>query len=196
MHAEKMITAEYARFSEESNALDYLEKAVEFIRRVDTNPTDWKWVILSLHGALYGFMVCALKGTDPDRVAFKDKNGKRRLISFAKALEWCQEPNRMNMTTESKTLCLSEDQKRSLDLVQEQFRNAFVHYQPCLWFIELHGMPGVVIDGLKVVRFLSLETGNYMHLTVEQCKHIETLVREGSDILQHTRLFLEAQGRA
>jgi hypothetical protein len=65
------MTEEYVRFSEESNALDYLEKTVEFIRRVDTNPTDWKWVTLSLHGALYGFMICALKGTDPDRVVLR-----------------------------------------------------------------------------------------------------------------------------
>ncbi len=196
MHCEKMITAEYVRFSEESNALDYLEKTVEFIRRVETSQTNWKWVILSLHGALYGFMTCALKGTDPDRLAFKDKYGKKRLISFGKALEWCQDPNQMNMTTESKALRLSVDQKRSLDLIQEQFRNAFVHYQPCLWSIELHGMPRVVIDGLEVVQFLSLETGNYMHLTAEQCEHIETLVREGRDILRHTQLFLEDQGPA
>jgi hypothetical protein len=102
----------------------------------------------------------------------------------------------MNMTTESKALCLSSDQKRSLDLIQEHLRNAFAHYQPCLWSIELHGMPEIVIDGLEVTRFLSLETGNYMHLTVQQCKHIEILVREGSDILGQSRLFLEAQGRA
>ena len=191
-----MMTEEYVRFSEETNALDYLEKTVEFIRRVETNPTDWVWVILSLHGALYGFMVCALKGTDPDRVTFENKHGEKRLVSFARALEWCQEPNRMNMTTESKVLCLSSDQKRSLDLIQEHLRNAFAHYQPCLWSIALHGMPEIVIDGLEVTRFLSLETGNYMHLTVQQCKHIVILVREGRDILRHGRLFLEAQGRA
>jgi hypothetical protein len=103
--------ARYTRFSEEWNAFDYLEKTTEFIRRADQNPTDWKWVILCLHGALYGFMICALKGTDPDRVVHRDKKNRPHLISFSTALEWCQDPVRMTMTTESKVLQLSECQK-------------------------------------------------------------------------------------
>lgn len=187
-----MITEEYVRFSEESNALDYLDKAVEFIHRAETNPPDWKWVILALHGAIYGFMICALKGTDPDRVTFEVRPDEKRLISFVKALEWCQDPKRMTMTTESKALCLSAEQKRSLDLIQGHFRNAFVHYQPALWSIELHGMPPVVVDALEIVRFLSLETGNYIHLTFEQREHIRSLVAETTDFLRRTKLFIEA----
>ena len=187
-----MIEPKYARFSEESNALDYLEKTVEFIHRAETNSTDWKWVILSLHGALYGFMICALKGTDPARVVVYTKK-RERLISFGKALEWCQDPRYMNMTSESQVLRLSQGQKRSLDLIQEHFRNSFAHYQPSLWSIELHGMPEIVIDGLEVTRFLSLESGNYTHLTVEAGKRIEALVAEGTQFLRHTRLFREAQ---
>jgi hypothetical protein len=32
---------EYVHFSEESNALDYLEKNIEFIHRVEQHPRDW-----------------------------------------------------------------------------------------------------------------------------------------------------------
>jgi hypothetical protein len=188
-----MIAPEYVHFSEESNALDYLDKTVEFVRRAETNPPDWKWVMLALHGTLYGLMICALKGTDPDRVTIKARRGgDKRLISFVTALEWCQNVDRMMMNTNSKVLRLSDDQKRSLDLIQEHLRNAFVHYQPGLWSIELHGMPTAVIDGLEIVRFLTLESGNIIHLTVEDCEHIRTLVSQTSYSLRRARLFVES----
>ena len=28
----------------------------------------WKWVCIALHGALYGFGICAIKGTDDSSV--------------------------------------------------------------------------------------------------------------------------------
>lgn len=188
-----MIQPEYVRFSEESNALDYLEKTVEFIHRADTDSMDWKWVFLSLHGALYGFMICALKGTDPARVVRKNARNQWRLIDFGTALKWCQDPRYMMMTTESKVLRLSQTQKQSLDLIQNRFRNEFAHYEPRLWSIDLHRMPQVVIDGLEVTRLLSLETGNYMHLTIEAGKRIETLITEASEFLCQSRLFRESQ---
>ncbi|MDD9851121.1 MAG: hypothetical protein OXU94_05070 [Gammaproteobacteria bacterium] len=49
-------------FTEESNAIDYLEKAYYFLTLIKQEPTNWKWVILALHGALYGFAICALQG--------------------------------------------------------------------------------------------------------------------------------------
>jgi hypothetical protein len=183
---------QYTRFSEEWNALDYLEKTVEFIHRAEKYPTDWKWVIVSLHGALYGFMICALKGTDPDRVLAREKKGTTRLISFKKALEWCQDSDHMIMTTASKVLLVSERQERSLDDLHSQFRNSFAHYQPCLWSIELHGMPQMVIDGLEVTRSVALESGNYMWLTDEARMRIDGLVADGVQTLHQSCLFREA----
>jgi len=187
-----MAEFEYTRFSEESNALDYLEKTIEFIHRAEANPTDWKWVILALHGALYGFMICALKGTDPDRVVRTNKKREKRLISFSQALEYCQDPQHMNMTTSSQVLCLTHHQRCSIDVMQEYYRNAFAHYQPCLWSVELHVLPEFVIDGLEVARFLALETGNYIHLTAQDCERISSLVEDGSEFLRRSRLFREA----
>jgi hypothetical protein len=181
---------QYITFSEEWNALDYLKKTVEFIHRAEKYPTDWKWVIVSLHGALYGF-IFALKGTDPDRVLVRDKKGVPRLISFKKVLEWCRDPAHMIMTTASKVLLVSERQKRSLNDLHSHFRNSFAHYRPCLWSIELHGMPQMVIDGLEATRSIGLESGNYMWLTDEARARIDGLVAEGVHTLQQSCLFRE-----
>jgi hypothetical protein len=159
----------WIRFSEESNALDYLEKTVEFIERVEANPTDWKWVLLALHGALYGFMICSLKGTDHANV-LEPKRKPPRLISFPEALRRCQESSRMLMLCHSKVLTLSDEQKQSLDYIHDIFRNSFAHYQPRLWSIEAQGMPGIVSDGLDIVLFLGTEANNYARFSTEKVK--------------------------
>jgi len=173
---------EYLRLSEELNALDYLEKAVAFVRSAISNPVDWKWVVLALHGSIYGFMICSLKGTDPSRVINRTKRGDR-LTDFGEALRRCQDPAWMNMTYHSQPLTVSGEQKRALDYIHEEFRNRFIHYQPCLWSIELNGLPGILAHGFDIARFLSIETGNCVHLTAEECKKIDQLVGEAKGVL-------------
>ena len=87
----KKIYAKWLRFTEEDNALDYSEKAFFHISQTEKDKKSWKWVILSLHGALYGFAICAIKSTNPDRVTYTTKKGKVKLISFDDALNRCQD---------------------------------------------------------------------------------------------------------
>lgn len=56
---QRKIRAKWLRLTEKTNALDYLEKACDFIRQTETNVYAWKWIILALHGALYEFAICA-----------------------------------------------------------------------------------------------------------------------------------------
>lgn len=46
------------------NAIDYLEMVNYFLEHIDSE-WKWKWVAISLHQALYSFMICALAGTSP-----------------------------------------------------------------------------------------------------------------------------------
>lgn len=49
---------------EKNNALDYLETSVRSLIDVDRTPWAWKWVCIALHGAIYGFGICAIEGTN------------------------------------------------------------------------------------------------------------------------------------
>ena len=69
------IREKWLRLTEETNALDYLETAVGFIRETEKNRLAWKWVVLSLHSALYGFAICACQGTDYENVTTKTNKG-------------------------------------------------------------------------------------------------------------------------
>lgn len=167
----------YVRFTEESNALDYLEKAVAFINTARAKPVDWKWVILAIHGALYGFMICALKGTDPDNVCTKNKAGKLKLIDFREALKRCQESARNHISGFAKALEVTEDQKRALSYIHDEFRNQFVHYRAACWSIGLDGMPEIITHGLDVIRAVALDMGNYyVHYDAQK---VASLVTEG-----------------
>jgi hypothetical protein len=85
------MTEPYVTFTEETNALDYLERAAQFIREAATDDHAWKWAAIALYGSLYGFAICACKGTDYHNVTYQTKLGGRKLISFKAALETCHE---------------------------------------------------------------------------------------------------------
>ena len=52
------------------------------------------------------------------------------------------------------------------------------------WYIQLHGMPNLAIQCLEVIRFLALETANYMMLSNEQRKRVEVLVYDSISVLR------------
>jgi hypothetical protein len=67
------MTERYVKLTEESNALDYLERAAQFIREATADDHAWKWVVISLHGAIYGFAICACKAHRPPRCHLPDE---------------------------------------------------------------------------------------------------------------------------
>jgi hypothetical protein len=76
------------------------------------------------------------------------ERGEEKLISFDKVFERCQDPN--CMSTCGRPLVLSESQKESIRLLKKELRNKMEHYVPSGWSIEIHGMPQIAIDALRV----------------------------------------------
>jgi hypothetical protein len=187
------IRAKYLRLSVEKNALDYLARAVDFIQEAESDLLAWKWVINSLHGALYGFAIAALQGTNPDNVTVRHRSGNEKLISFSEALSRCQDPRFMTMLTSSQHLILTDGQKESIRILKNVFRNSFEHYIPRGWSIEIHGFPEIAIDVLDAIRFLALESGNYVHLTRSEEKRIKSLIFRAKRHLRTSKLHKEAR---
>jgi hypothetical protein len=183
----------WLRFTEETNALDYLDKAVFYIRETPKTPTAWKWVILGLHGALYGFAISACRGTDAHSVSTPTKKGDRHLISFPEAIKRCQDASCMRMTVTSRWLQPTKEQTEAVKKLHQTFRNNFLHYKPMAWLIELHGQPNLALHVLDVIRFLALETGNYVHLTTSQRKKVKSLVFQGKRLLKQSPLHLKPE---
>jgi len=185
------INARWLRLSEEINALDYLEKVYFYIQQTETNVIAWKWVVLALHSALYGFAICAIQGTNPDRVIYKTKKGAERLIGFNEALKRCQNPQWMIQYLHSKCLQLSKEQEASIKFLKNILRDSFQHFVPRGWLIEIHGMPQMVIDCLDVIRFLAIESGNCFYKASLE-KNVKSLVYQSKRILKKSELYKEA----
>lgn len=96
------------------------------------------------------------------------------------------------MYTFSKYLQLSEQQKKSIQILKDELRNKFEHYIPTTWLIEIHGMPQTIIDVLNVIRFLALDTGN-VRLKQTQRKKVKSLVFQSKRILKQSQLYRESE---
>lgn len=185
------IRSTWVRFSEESNALDFLEKAYRFIKETEHDKTAWKWVVICLHGALYGFAICACKGTNFENVTFRNKKGELKLITFNKTLEMCQDHNIMKMLSHSQNLILTPSQKNSVRRLKKELRNNFEHYIPSGWSIEIHGMPMIAIDVLDIIKFLATQTYTHINLAQAQIKKIKSYVYQSKRLLVKSKLYKE-----
>lgn len=186
------IRPKWLRLTEETNALDYLEKAAWFIQQTEKDLLAWKWVVLSLHSALYGFAICACQGTNYENVTRKTKKGEDHLISFDKAIELCQDAKYMGMLVHSQPIVLTESQKDAIRRLKKELRNKMEHYVPSGWSIEIHGISVIAMDVLDVIRFLAVETRTYIHLNQAQIKKIKAYVFQSKRFLEKTKLYQES----
>ncbi len=88
--------------------------------------------MIALHGAMYGFAVCAVRGTDPDRVM----NGEN-LISPREALIRCQSDEYMLQYGHSTRLQLSDEEKEAVAKLLIWGCYNLLHFRPHLWSIEI-----------------------------------------------------------
>lgn len=181
----------FLRLTEETNALDYLERAGEFIRQSNSDERAWKWVVLSLHGALYGFAIAACKSSNYQSVVKVTRKGREHLITLDEALGMCKDARWMGALQGGLPLNLSASQEDSIRRLKETLRNNFEHYIPGGWSIELHGLPRIAMDVLDVIRFLAVETLRYQHLNQTQRKRVKSVVYNAKRLLRESPLHLE-----
>lgn len=182
----KRIRAKYLRLNERTNALDSLEQVYNFLQQAEHDLQRWKWVIIALDAALYGFAICACAGTDWRNVTTK----KGHLINLNDALARCQDTKWMRRLSFGKPLVSSPSQRKSIDYVHKIFRNKFIHFSPKGWSIELHGIPSIVMDVLDVIRFLAIDT-KYVSLNSTQSRIVKSLVYQTRLILKRSKLHQE-----
>jgi hypothetical protein len=141
------------RTDERENAIESLEQAARFYR--SRLKHRWKWLMIALHGALYGFAVSAVRGTDPDRV-MRGQN----LISPREALIRCQSDAYMLQYIHSARLQLSDEEKEAVAKLLNWIRDNLLHFKPHLWSIEIEWLSFILKHSTRVIRFLALGSGN------------------------------------
>lgn len=168
------------RIDEKENAIDSLEMSLSFLKKTKENKFYWKWVIIAIYNALYGFMVCALTQGNPDNVL---KGSNSYLISFKDALERIQKKEYLGCFG-VKPIILDQKDKKDMEILQKILRNNFEHFSPKAWIIELSGMSIIMNTGLKIIKDLC-NLGIMFTFNEDQLKHIKKLSNEIKLILQN-----------
>ncbi len=187
----KTISAQWIRFDEQTNALDYLEKCFSFLKTVEHEPQNWKWVIITLHSAIYGFAVSACKGMNSDSVITKTKSGHERLIDFDEALKRCQDPTWMLVNINYEEFKFSSSQLKSIRKLHKVLRNNFEHFTPKSWSIELHYLPDMVYDCLEVIRLLIIYSDVSWRLRGVKLKRVKSILYQSKRIVTSSVLYKE-----
>ena len=140
------------RFDCEKNALDSLRRALEFMLKAESEPDYWKWFVISLHSALYGFAISAIRGTDADRV--KDRTGK--LIKFHEAIKRCRTQEWTYQY--GKPLTWTKERGKALRAITTTLRNGFEHFRAISWLIEKDYILIHSLEYLKIIDELASNT--------------------------------------
>lgn len=163
-------------FDAVSNSLDYFSRSLAFLRQAPEDPHAWKWVFISLHGALYGFSIIECSGTDYFQVLKTRKKeklvGNEDLIPFPEAIERLQDSSRQ------KYLLLNAGQKHSIDMLNVALRNRFIHYIPGSWTIIMDGVPKIILDSTDVIQHISTKMSKSNNITQGDQDRIEHIANE------------------
>lgn len=186
------IKAVWLRIEEHTNALNYLVMLSQFVLKINEDPFYWKWIMITLHGAIYGFAVSTIRGTDVESVIINTKNGER-LISFNEALRRCQNKSWMQYALLNETLILSESQKKSIRKMKDLFRNEFMHFKPKGWSIELHLFIKITLDCLDVIRFLGIQTYSGYRYNLSKQRKIKSLIFQTKKEIKKSVLYKEVK---
>lgn len=187
----KTVQAKWIRFDEQTNALDYLEKCFTFLKTVELEPKNWKWVIITLHSALYGFAISACKGTNSESIVKRTKRGHERLIDFDEALKRCQDPAWMRVNINYQVFKFSPSQINSIRKLHKVLRNIFEHFTPKSWSIELHYLPDMVYDCLEVIRLLVVYSDVSWRLRGVKLKRVKSMLFQSKRIIANSILYKE-----
>lgn len=178
---------EYYRTSLKEEAIDYLDKLSLFFDKTTTCKSYWKWVIISLHGAIYHFMLLALRNTDGSGVWKNEirnerghidfsKEDEMYLISFNEAFKRIQNEKRMGGYMNSKFYVSGKNINTAMEDLNE-WRNSFVHYKPKGWSIEIKIFKNILKEVLPVLKFIVNDSGRVL-LAEDEIKSINKIVEK------------------
>jgi hypothetical protein len=166
----------YLRTDEELEAAEALRMAARMASECSTNATEWRWVIISLHQAVQGFMVLSLRhgngllALSPDSFAeWMEAHEKRgpyprneKLDSYLGLYNKVKSKD-LGTLGSNRRFEPKGTEGRGIRMLSK-LRNEFIHFTPKGWSLEIDGLPQICLDALRIVEFLGWETENiYWH---------------------------------
>ena len=155
----------WLQLDERSNALDNL-KMCEHVLSHLPDPIRWKWAIIAMHQALYGFALAAIQGTNCNSVRRDPTNPESHVIPVRVALGRAK--NAQYLWPDGTPLVTTPEEEHAVERVVNEFRNGFEHFAPAAWSIEVSGMPGLLSGVLRVVEGIAIGTNSVRYWDVDE----------------------------
>lgn len=162
---------DHLQVDEREDTINALEHAVELAQTLDRTPLNWKWLLITIHNALQGTLVCTLSGShgmgalsersmaamwdwyeDPS----DDPKAKHPKEWLAPPLELYERAKQENYMREFDGAPISTTKEQDEDVhTLNEIRRDFSHYTPRIWTIETAGLPRIVLNVVGVIDDLS-----------------------------------------
>lgn len=181
----RMPMSTFVRTDECQDVLGSLEQCAFSLAQARRSERAWKWVVLSLHSALQGAMVCHLSGTEQlgalqerDATRWREWNNKSIQEGdedtgdppperLADASELFKRLHRSAARIEDGcggVISITEQQNASFKRLHE-LRNEFSHFSPKGWSIGLGGTKQAIDDVLNIMCLIADDGWPFRHMT-------------------------------
>ena len=188
----------FVRADECQDVLGSLETCAFSLAQARRSERAWKWVVLSLHSALQGAMVCHLSGTErlgtlQDRDATEWREWNDRSIQeggedagdppperLADANELFKRLHRSAARIEDGcggVISITEQQKISFKWLHE-LRNGFSHFSPRGWSIGLPGTKQAINNVLDIMCLIADDDWPFRHMGEQDRNVLRSKIEE------------------
>lgn len=154
------------------------------LQQTAENNLTWKWVIISLHSAFQGAMVCHLSDTnqfdafkakdeqkwlvwhesDTNQDNVRDKDAPRlKLVRTGELFDRISDSERAAAFPGQDNIEVGEDQRKAFDELCG-FRNDFTHFTPKSWIIPIAELPNLVFQIVSLIESISNDGWAFRHL--------------------------------
>ncbi len=188
----------WIRTNEQEEAIAALEAFARFLPLVKPDLFEWRWAILSLHTALHGFMVVAMRDSaglsplpDDLAAAWLQAYGcglptpEERLDKFLNLYKKIKR-NNVAALVQGRPFTPAGTQGYSVKLLN-RLRNQFVHFLPASWSLEVTGLPHMCLDSLAVIDYLSRDYRDLLWRDETYVQRIDAAVGSASPLLNVLR---------
>lgn len=178
----KDLNGNWLRLDRLSNTINNLEMVTLFLDELD-DPIRWKWAVIALHQALYGFAICATMPSDSSFSLKDPEDPSSQLIPIWKALKRSEDPDWIPRTDWA-PLTISDEENYALEKIISEFRNGFAHFKPGGWSIEVSGMPSLFLHIMRIIDHLALRSNNILYINEELQTKVEQLINKTNSVLR------------
>ena len=189
---------EYIRTDERLDVLASLESCADNLARTRESDRAWKWVVLSLHSALQGAMVCHLSGglqigalTDKCAAAWlkwfhernpDEKAPRKYLASAPQLLKRLTGSTRQYDIDCGGIVEVGESQKKSFESLHA-LRNEFTHLPPQHWSIEIELIRESAKGVLDILESIASDPGPFRHMEEIELSALQARIAEVRNLL-------------